>query len=178
MRGLNLLPWREIQREKKRKLFIFSIATAAFVSLIILGISHIILAYKIKIQHKKNLVLNHKIESYAEKTSEIKKINQRNIRFQKRIQLINQLAVNRSSLILAYNQLARIIPDDVFLKKLTINERKIVLEGYSDSSLSVATLMRTIKQSKYFLNPNLQEVKILENTTEYSYIFKLKLLLK
>ncbi len=157
---INLLPTRAIKKKedisKQVLVFIFS--------MIFVGSGMFFYYYQLNSQH--NILLKEKdekqklLEKYKDISKKIANIQTKLTNVQKRISLINNLSMNRSSIIRLIDQITNAIPTQkAFLKRITEAKGIINLDGTAKDNETVATFM-------VFLNsqPDIKNV-MLKGTT-------------
>jgi type IV pilus assembly protein PilN len=61
-----------------------------------------------------------------------------------------------------FDQLARTLPDGVYLSSVKQNDKRLELKGIAQSSTRVSTFMRNIEASPWLTNPELQVVETMK----------------
>jgi type IV pilus assembly protein PilN len=74
------------------------------------------------------------------------------------MKVIQNLQGNRPVIVNVFDELVKIVPDGVYFKKISINEKMISMQGAAESNNRVASLMRNVDDSKWFTRPNLTQV--------------------
>jgi type IV pilus assembly protein PilN len=62
-----------------------------------------------------------------------------------------------------FDQLARTLPDGVYLTSVKQTDKKLELHGVAQSSTRVSTFMRNIEASPWLMNPELQVVETMKS---------------
>ena len=73
--------------------------------------------------------------------------------------MVEALQLDRAKVVHVLDQVARLMPDGVYLKSLKQTEQHIHLSGYAQSNAWVSTLMRNLDASPWFESPLLIEIK-------------------
>ena len=75
-----------------------------------------------------------------------------------RMRLIQDLQGNRPVIVRIFDEMARVLPEELFVESIKANGNSFVLKGRSASNLQISNMMRNFDQSPWFVNPNLQGV--------------------
>jgi type IV pilus assembly protein PilN len=161
MPRINLIPWRESERKRKRQEF-----GAAFVgAVVVAGLLALAVRWQmqsaIDSQNERNGYLKTEIAELDKQITEILALEQQKERLRARIQVIEQLERSRPEIVHMFDELVRTIPDGIHLVSLKQNERKIELKGLAQSSTRVASYMRNLDSSEWLADPalNILETK-------------------
>jgi type IV pilus assembly protein PilN len=76
-----------------------------------------------------------------------------------RKQIVENLQTNRSQAVVVLDEIARQLPDGVYIKSIKQQGSAIELQGVSDTNARVATLVRNLTGSNWMESPNLVEIK-------------------
>ena len=155
MPRINLLPWREAERKRKRQEF-----GAAFI--LALGVAAV-LAFGVRMQmqsaidgqHARNQYLKEEIANLDKQITEILDLEQQKQRLIARMQVIEQLERSRPEIVHVFDQLVRTTPDGIYLTSVKQTDRRIQIKGLAQSSTRVASYMRNIDASEWLAEPSL-----------------------
>lgn len=156
---INLLPHREEKRKARRQQFALFAAVVALAGLAIWFIGHTIIAGYVDGQEEKNAFLKQGIAVLDKEISEIKGLREQADALLSRKQVIESLQTNRTETVQVFNELAKQMPEGVYLKALKQSGPKINLTGYAQSNARVSTLMRNLEASPHLERADLVEVK-------------------
>jgi type IV pilus assembly protein PilN len=155
MPRINLIPWREAERKRKRQEF----GVGAFGALVAAGaiafLVNLQMVGAIDDQKERNQYLNDEIAKLDKQITEILALEQQKQRLRARIQVIEQLERSRPEIVHVFDQLVRTIPDGVSLTELKQTDRKLQLKGLAQSSTRVASYMRNLDASEWLKDPAL-----------------------
>lgn len=159
MPRINLLPWRDVERKRKRQEF--GVAAGAAVLLAVLA--GFVLRWQygsiIDNQNERNEYLKGEIAQVDKQIVEILDLEQQKQRLQARIQVIEQLQRSRPEVVHIFDQLVRLLPDGVYLTSIKQTDRRIQIKGVAESSTRVSALMRNIDGSEWLKDPSLEIVE-------------------
>jgi len=163
MPRINLLPWRQQERARRQREFGFAaigavVAAAAAMLLTSWGYN-----WAIDRQKERNALLNKEIAELDKQITEILGLEAQKQRLVARMDIITRLQRSRPEVVHVFDQLARTLPDGVYLTSVKQNDKRLELKGIAQSSTRVSTLMRNIEASPWLTNPELQVVETLKS---------------
>jgi len=168
---INLLPHREEARKLRRQQFYAFAVAAVLVGAIIALIVHSFNESRIQAQQADNDFLKSEIAKLDKDIAEIQRLKEQTQALLSRKQVIELLQSHRAETVHVFNELARLVPDGVYLgcakqdgscKALKQSGMKITLTGVTQSNARVSTLMRNLEASPIFERPQLIEIKAVE----------------
>jgi type IV pilus assembly protein PilN len=160
MPRINLLPWREAERKRKRQEFgVGVVAAMVLAGVLSLAVNRWIQS-EIDDQNDRNQYLNTEIASLDKQIVEILALDQQKQRLLARTQVIEQLERSRPEIVHIFDQLVRTLPDGVFLTSIKQTDRKIQLKGVAQSSTRVASYMRSLDESEWLTNASVEIMQI------------------
>jgi type IV pilus assembly protein PilN len=155
MPRINLVPWREAERKRKRQEFGVGVIGA----LVLAGLLALAVNWQMDAaiagQERRNQYLNDEIAQLDKQITEILALEDQKRKLRARIEVIERLELSRPEIVHVFDQLVRTIPDGVYLTSLTQSDRKIQLKGVAQSSTRVASYMRNIDASEWLGDPSL-----------------------
>ncbi|OIQ82984.1 fimbrial assembly protein PilN [mine drainage metagenome] len=171
---INLLPHRQIRRaERQRQFNLMLVATVvAGAGIVFMGWTYI--NAKIDAQKSRNTRLDAAIVQLDHEIRDINKLKEqiRNVLDRKRV--VENLQSDRSQAVVLLDELARQLPEGVFLKSIKQQDNEIVLEGIADTNARVATLVRNLGNSEWLESPVLIEIKSVTSKNLRQSAFTLK----
>ena len=156
---INLLPWREERRKARRQQFFALTGLISVLVSLIWFLGYGIINGYIGAQEGKNKFLKQEIASLDKEIEEIKQLKEQTDSLLSRKRVIESLQANRTETVHLFNELARQVPEGVYLRSLKQSAGKINLVGYAQSNARVSTLMRNLEASPVTERPNLIEIK-------------------
>jgi Tfp pilus assembly protein PilN len=145
MLNVNLLPWRDRQRRRKMKhLMLLSFLHCTFVIAVYSTISHIINENSRKFTETGRIWQQHNVllsQNIARLASYQKKLtDQRDAQRERRLRKLQ--AENRLNLL---TMIAAVLPETLWLSKVSARQHKITIEGFSFDYSSVVSLNERLK---------------------------------
>ncbi len=160
---INLLPHREMRRERRKKDFVAASALTAIVAgvacvLVALGIDHRIDEQRARNDFIKaeNAKLDEQIREIATLRAEIDSLRARQA-------AVESLQTNRTIPVHLMDELVKHTPEGLYLKTMRQDQRKVALVGYAQSNERVSELLRNLSNHTPWLErPELVEIKAVE----------------
>jgi type IV pilus assembly protein PilN len=160
MPRINLIPWREAERKRKRQEFGVGAVAALVMAGVLAFAVDLQMQGAISYQNERNQFLKDEIAKLDKQIAEIQQLDQQKQRLLARMQVIEQLERSRPEVVHLFDQLVRTLPDGVYLTAVKQNDRKVQLKGVAQSSTRVSSYMRNLDASEWLTDPSLD---ILEN---------------
>ncbi len=159
---INLLPHREEARRMRRQRFYVLGALMLIAGGVIALAVHTVNAGRIENQQSNNEFLKSEIAKLDKDIAEIKRLREQTQALLSRKNVIELLQSHRAETVHVFNELARQVPEGVYLKSLKQTGLRINLTGYAQSNARVSTLMRNLDSSPVLANPQLVEIKAVD----------------
>lgn len=156
---INLLPHREMRRKQQQQQFFLMLGFVAVVGVVIWLTVHTYLSDRIDEQNARNKYLQEEIAKLDKQIEEIKVLKEQIAALLARKRVVETLQSNRSEVVHLLDQLARQLPDGIYLKSIKQTGNKVTITGYTQSQARVSTLMRNLESSQQLENPELIEIK-------------------
>lgn len=156
---INLLPHRQIKRAQQQKTFLAFLAIVSLASVATVVLGHFIITGMKDAQLRRNVFIKDEIAKLDVQIKEIAELKKKTADLLERKKVVESLQTNRAEVVHLFDEIARRLPDGVFLKNLKQNGSTISLLGYAQSSARVSKLMRALDDSEWFSGPRLIEVK-------------------
>lgn len=160
MAGLNLLPWRDKERELKKKQF-FALLGAS-VALAGLGVfaAHTYMRSAVNYQESRNKVLNDEIANLDKQIEQIKKLDSTKQALLDRMKIIETLQSTRPAIVHLFDEMATALPQGMYLEALKQNDVVVHVEGKAESNARVSTYMDSLDGSKWLNSSNLNIISV------------------
>ncbi|MDH3339243.1 MAG: PilN domain-containing protein, partial [Gammaproteobacteria bacterium] len=159
MPRINLLPWREEERKKRQR--DFGVAMAGGVVVAIAGVLLIMFAYAqmISNQEERNQRLTNEIAELQKSITEIDGLERQKERLLARMEIIEQLQKSRPEIVHLFDEVARQLPEGVYLTGMKQQGMRVEVRGIAQSSTRVSALMRQIDASEWMSDPEVDRVE-------------------
>lgn len=156
---INLLPHRELARAARRRQFNVLLGIAVAIGVVIVLLGHTFIATQQSTQEARNAFLDQEIAKLDSQISEIKKIREQTQALLERKQVVETLQSNRTEVVHLFDQMIRLLPEGLYLKSFKQVGNEVTLNGYTQSSARVSSLMRNLEDSPWFESTRLIEIK-------------------
>ncbi len=168
MPRINLLPWRELDRKRKRQEFGVAAIAAVMLGALVAAVTYWQYSNFIDTQNDRNQFLKDQIAQVDKQIEEIVGLEEQKRSLQERIQVIEQLQRSRPEVVHLMDQLVRLLPDGVYLTAVKQTDRRIQIKGIAESSTRVSAFMRNIDGSEWLKEPSLEIVETSKGTGDGS----------
>jgi type IV pilus assembly protein PilN len=174
MTRINLLPWRETLRKEQQRQFISIAAGAAVLTAVIMVYIHIHVSGMINGQTARNNFLEQQITAVDKKITEIKELQSEKQQLIARMNIIQQLQSRRPEIVHVFDEMAREVPDGIYLTNIKQTGDSLLIEGVAESNARVSAFMRNLDASQWFKNPGLIVIQSKEKEKVRTSNFTLK----
>ncbi len=174
MATINLLPWREVQREERKREFFILLGVGAGTAALILLIVHLVFAGFISAQKSRNRLLKSEIKVLDKKIASIDKLKKEKDALIARMNIIQELQTSRPLSVKLFDTIVDVMPNGVILLKVERKSENMVVEGEAESNTQVSELMRRIEQSIWLYKPKLSEIKQAGKLRRFVMIMKIR----
>ena len=159
MPRINLLPWREAERKRKRQEFLLSLGAAIATAGLFILLGHWHMSSAIQHQRDRNDFLTQEIAALDKQIEEINGLDAQKRRLLARMEIIETLQRSRPEIVHVFDELVRVLPEGVYLTFLRQSGTRFELRGIAQSSTRVSSFMRNIDASQWLADPTLQIVE-------------------
>lgn len=159
MARINLLPWREEQRNQRRKEYLTIVGICAVIALMVWGAVHWHFNERIDYQESRNDFLQAEIGKLDKKIKEIQELEREKERLLARMKAIETLQTSRPIIVHIFDELVDSLPEGVYLKEISQSGKKITIKGVAQSNARVSNYMRNVEKSDWLKNPSLDIIQ-------------------
>jgi len=156
---INLLPHRQIRRAENQRQFGIMALGVLVLSGAIVFMGWTLIDAKKASQDERNKRLDEAILLLDKEISDIKTLKDQINSVLERKQIVENLQTNRSQAVVVLDEIARQLPDGIYIKSIKQQGSAIEIQGVSDTNARVATLVRNLNSSNWMESPNLVEIK-------------------
>ncbi|MEW5788472.1 MAG: PilN domain-containing protein [Pseudomonadota bacterium] len=156
---INLLPHRQQKKARRQRMFVILAIAAAVAGLGVVGAGQMYLLQAKENQVKRNQFLKDEIAKLDQQIAEIKQFKEKSNELLARKEAVEGLQTNRGEAVQLFEEIARRLPDGLYLKSVKQSGDNIALSGFAQSSARVSSLMRNLDEAEMFNAPTLVEVK-------------------
>ena len=159
MPRINLLPWREAERKKRQRDFGVAMAGGVVVAIASVLATMFVYSQMISNQESRNLRLTNEIVELEKSITEIDGLERQKERLLARMEIIEQLQKSRPEIVHLFDEIARQLPEGVYLNGLKQTGKRVEVRGIAQSSTRVSALMRRIDASDWMADPEVDRIE-------------------
>ena len=159
MPSINLLPWRQALRQRRKKEFLIGLAGAALLAAMVTLLTHLTVNSMIDAQHRRNDLLKAEIAELDKAIEQIVALEEQKGRMIARMQVIETLQSSRPEVVKLFDEMVATLPEGVYLTSVKQTGRKLEFNGVAQSSTRVSAFMRNIDASATLSAPDLKVIQ-------------------
>ncbi|MCG7601427.1 PilN domain-containing protein [Halomonas sp. McH1-25] len=161
---INLLPWREAQRERHSRRFLIILSLAALLGAA--GAWGLSLWYEqaLDVQRQRN---DHVVARMQQLNKDLEAIEDYQVlreRMLAQIELISELQASRPQTVRVFNQLVTSLEEGVYYTHLARKGHQLAITGLAQTNRQVSDQMRALAATEVFATPTLSEVQAEESS--------------
>lgn len=166
MARINLLPWREERRRERKQQFFGLLLAAAVLSALAVFAGRWYMSEWVAYQESRNEYLQNQIEEMDRRIAQIEALEETRAKLLARKEIIEELQTDRAEMVHLFDELARTIPDGVYLTGALQNGNILTLNGVAESNARVSAYMRNIEASDWLFTPKLEVIEAINREGE------------
>ena len=159
MATINLLPWRQWERERKQAQFLASLAAVFAVGVVLVMGAGFSLNNDFDEQKRLNQRLEADIAVLDGKITEIAALETEREELLSRMRIIQELQGNRPIIVRVFDEVVQQLSKGVHFNTLEMQGTVLSASGVAESNNRISTLMRNLDGSDWFTKPNLKSIK-------------------
>ncbi len=159
MAHINLLPWREEQRLQKNKEFISLVVMIALLAGLAVAGTLFFFNNRLNDQKSANELIATKNQQLDVALKEIESLERRKEEIIARMKVIQDLQGKRPIPVRVWDDLARAIPEMLFLTKLERKGDKLILSGKAENPNIVSALINNLDRSRWMDDSSVQFIE-------------------
>ncbi len=163
MPSINLLPWREAERQRRQREFLVAMAGAVVAGVVVVGLVAFFYEGLISTQNSRNARLTAEIQELDKSIEEIEGLERQKERLLARMEIIERLQKSRPEIVHLFDEITRRLPEGVYLTALRQRGDDIEVTGVAESSTRVSALMRQVEASDWLTDPGVTRVQTTAN---------------
>lgn len=173
MANINLLPWREWERERKKNEFLARLGLVFALGAVMVFAGGWFLDGATDDQNGRNQFLRDKIAVLDEQIAEIRDLSEKREQLLARMRVIQELQGNRPVIVRVFDELVRTLANGVYYNAVEMSSKNLSIAGTSESNNRISTLMRGLDDSGWFAGPNLKGLRENSNAGAQASDFQL-----
>jgi|APCry1669189034_1035192.scaffolds.fasta_scaffold01344_5 type IV pilus assembly protein PilN len=157
---INLLPHRELKRERKKKDFVILAALVAIAGAVTAYGGGVAINQQISEQSDRNAFIKTETAKLDSQITDIAGLREEIAALKARQEAVENLQSDRTVPVHLFDELVRLAPEGLYLRQLKQEDRKISLTGLAQTNERVADLLKRLSESSPWLyKPELTEIK-------------------
>ena len=166
MTKINLLPWRDKLREKRKKEFLLFSVLVALLGCAAVLVGWLYFAQKLSDQEQANQLVLTTNQGLDQQLKSLDGLQQQRNAIVERMKLIQGLQAQRPVTVRLIDELVRVTPSSMYLTKFTRTGDKFTIEGKAESPNTVAELLRNLEASQWYRNAFMNAFLVAEEAKE------------
>jgi type IV pilus assembly protein PilN len=156
---INLLPHREGARKRRKDLFNVGLGLSALTGGLLAGLVFLWFQAQISAQQDANQILQTEIKKFDAQIKDIAGLEAEIAALRARQQAVEDLQSDRNLPVHLLAELARQLPEGVYVNSMRQDGQKVALQGVAQSNERVSELLRNLgNSSPWFSRPELVEI--------------------
>lgn len=156
---INLLPHREAARKRRKDLFNVELGLSALAGGLLAGLIFLWFQAQISSQQDRNQMLQTEITRFDAQIKDIAGLEAEIAALRARQQAVEDLQSDRNLPVHLLTELARQLPDGVYVNSMIQSGQSVALQGVAQSNERVSELLRNLSNhSPWFTRPELIEI--------------------
>jgi type IV pilus assembly protein PilN len=165
MPRINLLPWRDEERKERKLKFLVALGGAVIGAFLVAFVGYLMMDSMVSAQEARNEKLKAEIAELDKQIEKINSLEADKARFIARMDVIEKLQRSRPEIVHIFDEIAKQLPDGVYLTEISQEGRRIKFQGVAQSSTRVSAFMRNIDGNAYLTKPELDIVETKKDAT-------------
>lgn len=156
---INLLPHREAARKRRKDVFNAGLGLSALTGGLLAGLVFLWFQARISAQQDANQILQTEIKKFDAQIKDIAGLEAEIAALRARQQAVEDLQSDRNLPVHLLTELARQLPEGVYVNSMRQDGQKVALQGVAQSNERVSELLRNLgNNSPWFSRPELVEI--------------------
>lgn len=152
MARINLLPWRDELREKRKKEFIAICIGAALIGVLAVALAWFYYNHKLEDQEQANQLITSTNQNLDVQLKSLEGLEKQRDAIIERMKLIQGLQGQRPIAVRLIDEMARVTPSNLYITKFSRIGDKFTIEGKAESPNTVAEFLRNLEASPWYRN--------------------------
>lgn len=158
---INLLPYREEKRKRRKTAFFAGLGVSAVLGAVVVGAGMLLLQQMTAAQASRNQYLTTEIDKLDTQIKDIANLKAEIESLKSRQRAVEDLQADRNTPVHLLNELARHTPEGVYLTAIRQTDKVVAINGVAQTNERVSELLRnTARNSEWLEKPELVEIKI------------------
>lgn len=163
---INLLPYREERRKRRKAAFFAGLGLAAVVGAGIVMAIYLLLQFLTSEQQSRNQYIQNEITRLEAQIKDIANLKSEIESLKSRQRAVEDLQTDRNTPVQLLNDLARLAPEGVYLTAIRQDNKIVTVSGIAQTNERVSEFLRNVSRgSEWLEKPDLIEVKLANVST-------------
>jgi len=163
---INLLPYREEKRKRRKNAFFAGLVLAALVGAAVVLAAYALLQYLTSEQQRRNQYLGQEISLLEVQIKDIANLRAEIESLKSRQRAVEDLQTDRNTPVHLLNELARHVPEGIYLTGIRQDNKIVTVSGIAQTNERVSEFLRnTSRSSEWLEKPELVEIKVANLST-------------
>jgi type IV pilus assembly protein PilN len=168
MAHINLLPWREEQRQEQTRQFVTVTALSLILTGALFALVHVSFNNQIEHQNNRNQILKNEIARLDASLKQIAELEETKAQLLARMDVIQSLQQRRPQIVHLFDDIVRTVPEGIYLTSLKQEGEQLTIQGVAESNGRVSAYMRNIDASDWMATPKLNVIESKKSTLRSS----------
>ena len=163
---INLLPYREERRKRRKAAFFAGLGVAGLLGVGLVVAAYLLLQFLTTEQQAHNHYIQTEITRLEEQIKDIANLKAEIESLKSRQRAVEDLQTDRNTPVQLLNDLARLAPEGVYLAGIRQAEKVVTINGIAQTNERVSEFLRNVSRgSEWLEKPDLIEVKLANVST-------------
>ena len=163
---INLLPYREERRKRRKAAFFAGLGLAALVGAGLVVAAYLLLEFLTQEQREHNQYIQSAVTQLESQIKDIANLKAEIESLKSRQKAVEDLQTDRNTPVQLLNDLARLAPEGIYLTAIRQDNKLVTVSGIAQTNERVSEFLRNVSRSSEWLEkPDLLEVKLANVTT-------------
>lgn len=163
---INLLPYREEKRKRRKTAFFVGLGGAALAGALVIVSAYLLLEYLTAEQQRRNQYLSTEIARLDTQIKDIANLRAEIEALKSRQRAVEDLQTDRNTPVQLLNELARYAPEGIYLTGIKQADKIVTISGIAQTNERVSEFLRNAsRNSEWLERPELVEIKIANVST-------------
>lgn len=163
---INLLPYREERRKRRKAAFFAGLGLAALIGAGIVVAIYLLLQFLTSEQQSRNQYIQNEISRLEAQIKDIANLKSEIEALKSRQRAVEDLQTDRNTPVHLLNDLARLAPEGIYLTVIRQDNKTVTVSGNAQTNERVSEFLRNVSRgSEWLEKPDLIEVKLANVST-------------
>ncbi len=168
MAHINLLPWREEQRQEQTRQFATITVLSLLLTAALVFMVHVTFDNQITHQKQRNTMLQNEINTLDASLKQIATLEETKDQLLSRMDIIQSLQQQRPQIVRLFDDFVRTVPEGIYLSTIEQKGEQLTIKGVAESNGRVSAYMRNIDASDWMATPKLKVIQTRKGTLRSS----------